>query len=429
MLAHARHIRTRLHDKGQVRVVFIGPCIAKKAEADRPEHEGLVDAAITFHELDEWLQQEGVDLAACEESEFDEQPFGDSRLFPLEGGSIRTSGWNTDILAGNTISASGFTELCSALDDMATSEIAHVLEPLFCPQGCINGPAMPGDKNLFLCRRDVLDYAEPGDTPPRSECDSSLAAEFHVEQAANYADITEEQIRRELQATGKGRSEDQLNCGACGYASCRDKAIAVLLGMAEQEMCIPRMKRLAEQRADRVIDTSPNGIVILDEHLRILNMNAAFRRFFMCTESVCGQPIGYLMDPEPFERLAFGKEPLVEMTVEHKKYGIVCHQILYPLVEENQYIGILVNITNNRANQQKLDHLRAQTLVQARELLGHQIEMAQRMAQFLGENTAKGEDLVEKLMVLANEESDTESNDNDHQSAGQWIRQIYKSGK
>jgi iron only hydrogenase large subunit-like protein/uncharacterized Fe-S cluster-containing protein len=426
MLAHARHIRERLHDKGQIRVVFIGPCVAKKAEADRPEHEGLVDVAITFQELDEWLQQEAIDLSACEESDFDEAPLGFSRLFPLEGGSIRTSGWSTDVLNANVISASGFSELCIAFDDMATSAIPHVVEPLFCPQGCINGPAMSGEHNLFHCRRDVLDYGKPGEEQFVPDVHTPhLATKFSATPNDQASAITEEQIRRELQATGKGRKEDQLNCGACGYVSCREKAIAVILGMAEPEMCIPRMKRLAEQRVDRIIETSPNGIVILDDHLRILHMNPAFQKFFMCTESVCGQSIGYLMDPEPFERLAFGKEPVVELTVEHKKYGIVCHEILYRLVEENQYVGILVNITNSQANQQKLDHLRVQTVVQARELLEHQIEMAQKMAQFLGENTAKGEDLVEKLVLLAKEEGEPEDNEGNHRPGNQWIRQMY----
>ena len=119
----------------------------------------------------------------------------------------------------------------------------------------------------------------------------------------------------------------------------------MIRGMAEPEMCIPHMKRLAEQRVDRIIETSPNGIVVLDEHLRILHMNPAFQKFFMCSEALCGQPIACLMDPEPFERLASGQEQHVEMTVEHKKYGLVCHQILYPLREESQYVGIMVNIT------------------------------------------------------------------------------------
>ena len=171
---------------------------------------------------------------------------------------------------------------------------------------------------------------------------------------------------------------------------------------------------------NRIIETSPNGIVVLDEHLKILHMNPAFQKFFTCSESLCGQPIACLMDPEPFVRLASGQEQQIEMTAEHQKYGLTCHQILYPLREEKQYVGILVNITNHQASQQKLDHLRSQTVIQARELLEHQIEMAQRLAQFLGESTAKGEDLVEKLVLLADEVGESKAD-----LKGQTVQEIY----
>jgi transcriptional regulator with PAS, ATPase and Fis domain len=179
--------------------------------------------------------------------------------------------------------------------------------------------------------------------------------------------------------------------------------VAVIRGLAEIEMCIPYMRRLAERRTDRIIETSPNGIVILDEHLDILSMNGAFRRMFVCSDAVAGKRISYLMDPEPFERLSTGRETMVEMTVRHERYNLVCHQILYPLPEERQYVGIFVNITHSRTSRKQLDELRAQTLLQARELLDHQVGLAQQIAQFLGESTARGEQLVENLMRLASE--------------------------
>jgi PAS domain S-box-containing protein len=422
MIAHAKHIRERL--TGEVRVVFIGPCVAKKAEADRPEYAGIVDCVLTFTELQEWFQRENIDLSACEESDFDEAPEGESRLFPLEGGSVRTSGWSTDLLAGEVVAASGFEEVCTAFDGLLTPGTPKIVEPLFCRQGCTNGPAIADERNILVRRSDVLGYASdhPGKTPENAFY-GNLATKFTIPADAEETPIREEEIRRVLEMTGKSRDEDQLNCGACGYASCRDKAIAVIRGMAEPEMCIPHMKRLAEQRVDRIIETSPNGIVIVDEHLKILHMNPAFRQFFMCSEAVCGQPISYLMDPEPFARLASGQEQLIESVVEHKRYNLVCHQILYPLREEGQYVGILMNITHSRANQQKLDQLRAQTVLQARELLDHQIQMAENLAKFLGESTAKGEDLVEKLMMLTKENpSETTTKKSDT-----WLRDTYTS--
>jgi PAS domain S-box-containing protein len=425
MLAHARHIRARM--PGEVRVVFIGPCVAKKAEAERPEHAGLVDCVLTFAELDEWFRGEAIDLSACEESDFDETPEGDARLFPLKGGSVRTSGWSTDLLAGDVVAASGFDNIGTVLDGLLTEGAPRLVEPLFCSQGCINGPAMIGHRNSFLGRSDVLSYASAQQgRAPEDRSYPELTARFHGCSADVEQPVTEEQIRHVLEMTGKARDTDQLNCGACGYATCRDKAVAVIRGMAEPEMCMPHMKRLAEQRVDRIIETSPNGIVILDEHLHILHMNPAFRRFFMCSDAVYGQPISYLFDPEPFERLASGQEQLVERTIEYRQYNLVCHEILYPLREERQYVGILVNVTHSRSSQEKLAHLREQTVLQARELLEHQIQMAQRLAQFLGESTAKGEDLVEKLLLLTEEDSSRIAK-RDQGNGGQWLRDTYTS--
>ncbi len=417
MLAHGRLIRQRLGE--ETKVVFVGPCVAKKIEAERPEHAGVIDCVLTFHELAEWLAQEGIDLSECEESEFDDAPEGDARLFPLEGGSVRTAGWSADILEADVVVASGFDEVCAALDAIATGEPV-VVEPLLCPQGCINGPAIPDQQNQYRRRTELLSYAaaHPGRVPQEG-VSGPLATRFRALPADEPA-IRDEQIRAVLEKTGKAREEDQLDCGACGYVSCREKAVAVLRGLAEPEMCMPYMKRLAEQRTDRIIETSPNGIVILDECLRILHMNPAFRRFFLCSDALCGQPISRLMDPGPFERLTVGQEKLVELTSEHANYNLVCHQILYPLDEEGQYVGIFVNVTNSRQSQQKLDRLRAETICQARDLLDQQLEMAQTIARCLGESTARGEDLLEKLVRMAEGEDG-------NGKADRWLKDTYTS--
>ena len=154
---------------GEVRVVFIGPCVAKKAEAERPEHAGLIDCVLTFVELHDWLDREGIDLSACEESDFDETPEGNARLFPIEGGSVRTSGWTTDLLAAEVIAASGFEEVCTALDGLWTPDAPRVIEPLFCAHGCTNGPAMLDERNVLapawrragLCRGPPRQHTQP----------------------------------------------------------------------------------------------------------------------------------------------------------------------------------------------------------------------------------------------------------------------------
>lgn len=423
MLAHARHIKEKLG--ADSKVVFIGPCVAKKTEAERREHAGLVDCVLTFVELLEWLQREGINPSQCEESRFDEEPEGDARYFPLVGGSLRTAAMDTDLLASRVLGASGVEEVRQALAGLDAGE-PRILEPLFCHQGCINGPVMPGKGNVYQRRQGVLHYAgaTPGRAPHSQPNPTALQTRFAPRAVTDAASVTEEQIREVLEQTGKASPENQLNCGTCGYPTCRDKAIAVVLGMAEPGMCLPYMRRLAERRTDRIIETSPNGIVILDDQLRIISMNPTFRRFFMCSEAVCGRPISYLMDPDPFEQLVSGNTDLVEKTVKHARLNLVCHQIHYVLREDRQYVGIFVNITKTQADKEKLDRLRMQTAAQARELLQHQVEMAQTIAQFLGESTAQSEAVLDQLISLAGGGNET---DEGGKYGMEWIKDIYTS--
>jgi PAS domain S-box-containing protein len=396
MTTHARLIKAAHPDWA---VVFIGPCIAKKLEATATPD---VDFALTFEELSDWLRDAAIDLRSLEEGDFDDRAPELSATFPLPGGLIETSGRDGRFVAPDSFSVAGFEEIDEALGELARSTDPLMLEALFCPHGCINGPGMARDLPLFARRRAVLEHARHRQaTAATPELDAAATLERFAANPAPLADVSEEAIRRVLDETGKARPEDQLNCGACGYPDCRAKAIAVLRGMAEREMCLPLMRRLAERRTDRIIETSPNGIVIVDERLNITHMNPAFRRFFLCSDALLGRKVSALMDPEPFERLVAGTTESFEGTVRHENYNLVCHQIIYALREEHQFVGIFVNITNTQANRQRLDELRRRTVSQAQELLEHQVNMAQQMALFLGQSTAQGEALVRDLLKLA----------------------------
>jgi PAS domain S-box-containing protein len=214
--------------------------------------------------------------------------------------------------------------------------------------------------------------------------------------------VSQDDIRRELEKTGKLDAENQLNCGACGYDTCLEKARAVLEGMAESEMCVPYMKALAEKRTDRIIETSPNGIVILNEEMEITSINPAFKNMFYCGDAIIGRPISYLVDSQPFEQLLSGREARVERVVEYPNYQTTCHLIAYRLREEGRIVGIFVNVSELKEKESQIERIRAEAKAQAQELLQHQMKMAQDMTRFLGESTVKGEALVEKMMQLVN---------------------------
>jgi PAS domain S-box-containing protein len=410
MLAHARHIK---HAGRARHVVFIGPCVAKKAEAERPGNAGIVDCVITFSELNEWLERGNISLAQLEESSFDETPAPAARYFPLGGGQLHAADVAPDVLSVSVLSVSGFSDVSEALA-LPGADAPRLIEPLFCGQGCVNGPGMAGPDNVFERRMRVLRYAHQCAEKPPAAANAAtneipypaVCTTFVAKPVPDDSRVTDAAIRGIYAKTGKLDPKNQLNCGACGYSTCRDKAVAVVRGMAEAEMCIPYMRYLAERRTDRIIETSPNGIVTLDENLRILSMNPAFRRLFMCSEAVLGRHISYLMDPDPFERLAAGVVARVECVSEHRNYRYVFHQIMYRLPEENQFVGIFVDVTETRANRDELGRLRAETLAQARELMEHQLKVAQQVTRFLGENTARGEELVEKLVRLVGDPND-----------------------
>ncbi len=404
MIAHARRLRKKL--TGDWKIVFIGPCVAKKAEAERSEHKGLIDGVLTFTELLEWIEEEKIDLKQFEASEFDEKVNGDARLYALTGGMSKTASLETDNLNTSVYAMSGFNEITDSMRSFTNTSSRVLIEPLICASGCVNGPGLPKSETVFTRKENVINYAKSksGIDAETNEIEVSYSTSFNNNAVYIVNDFNEEGIRYVLDQTGKQNVENQLNCGACGYSTCLDNAKAILNGMVEIESCIPYMRRLAEQRTDKIIETSPNGIVILNRELEILHMNPAFKKFFMCTNSVAGKRISYLMDPEPFIKLKDGDTESVEVTINHSNYNVICHQILYKLPEDNQYIGIFVDITKNITDVEKLDSLKVKTIQQAQELLDHQIEMAQALAKLLGESTAKGEELVENLLKLTQDE-------------------------
>jgi PAS domain-containing protein len=201
-----------------------------------------------------------------------------------------------------------------------------------------------------------------------------------------------------LESTGKTDPEFQLNCGACGYDTCVKCAAAIIRGMAEPEMCIPYMRRLAQQRTDKVIETDPNGVVVLDGNLNMIHMNPAFQKMFSCGNNILGRRISYLVNAGGFELLQSGARD--EYQSVQKKFGIRYHEILYALREDNQYVGIYADISKLQFDVGQLDAIKIQTLRHAQEFLDHQIKFSQEMAHYLGQSAAQSEEIARRLIGL-----------------------------
>ncbi len=397
MIAHGRLLKAKYPGCA---VVFIGPCAAKKQEALRPENADAVDYVLTFNELKEWLFEEGIELKNCLESGF-ENPgeIGDCRLFPIQGGMLKAGGIPSDGTDSQVLHVSGADDVMGLLDSGKICAGYKYIEPLFCKGGCINGPAFAGERDFFERRENIIDYAKAASTMQegRTEIQVNHAGAFS-NKALTGETVTESQINKILESTGKTDPILQLNCGACGYKSCIDNAVAVARGMAEPEMCIPYMRRLAQQRTDRIIETTPNGVVILDSELCMIKMNPAFQRMFMCNNGILGHRISYLVNADGFEKLVTGSMEQYESI--QNKYGIRYHEILYALREEKQYVGIYSDISKLKYDERQLDVIKIQTLLHAQEFLDHQVRFAQEMANYLGKSTARSEEIARRLISL-----------------------------
>lgn len=254
MLATAKAVKDRYG--GEVRCVFIGPCVAKKAEMQDEQAAGLIDEVLTLAELQSLFEGSSIDLCALPESDFDPPYAGQSRIYPIPGGLMESAGIGRGTLDPRLVVVSGQRETLETLDRLPkrTSSNTLLVEAMMC-KGCYAGPGVECEEPGVLRRRRVASFAskslrrqEAGSLPSHAEpaAQLDLRREFTPDDRRTPRP-TEQELRKILAHTNKFFPEDELNCGACGYPTCRAKAAAVYAGMAEENMCLPFMIEQSER--------------------------------------------------------------------------------------------------------------------------------------------------------------------------------------
>lgn len=406
MVAHARYLK---HKYGEdIKVVFIGPCPAKKSEA-KDEAQAEIDAVLTFEELQEMLAEADLKKSGLQPVAFDDVRPSNAQLFPLEGGLAATAAIASGLLRDDFVGLSGGEHVREMVMHLQEPTPVRLFEALFCPGGCINGACMGSAKDVYSRRNKILQHHKRKTYEAEEVFDPATAADVDLSRHIEPVEIpvprfTDEQIREVMAATGKHTLEDELNCGACGYPTCKRNAIAVLAGMAEQSMCLPWMRRLAERKADQIIDNSPNGIVMVDSAFNIVSFNKAFASLFQATDKLIGRPISVLMDPEDFEKVAAEVEHRISGKVTaFPQYNLIVSESIYRLEGENVMIGIFANITKTKEDEDRIARMRLETLASAESVISKQMRMAQEIASILGETTSETRVLLRKLTELARE--------------------------
>lgn len=239
MVAMTRVMRNKYGE--DLSVVFIGPCVAKKSE------NAEVDVAITFLELREMFETAGITPAAAVPSEFDPPLGGRGAIFPVTRGLLQTAGVNDDAITGNIIAAEGRIDFQEAIKEFEEGMIGGQHLELLCCEGCIMGPGMSKGGKQYNRRALVSTYAqEKMNTLDMDDWRTNLEIYDKLDLSARFRpedmrrDIPEDdEVKSVLASMGKLTAKDHLDCGACGYETCVDHAVAIVKGLAEEEMCLP----------------------------------------------------------------------------------------------------------------------------------------------------------------------------------------------
>lgn len=390
-------------------VVFIGPCIAKKMEACDESVPQAIDIVATFRGLETLLTEFDIPWQNLDERASTEAT-GKARLFPVEGGLIGTAGMNTDILDRSMVVASGLDACRNMLDDIRSGNLnASIAELLACKGGCVGGPVMeniPG--GIYFARQKIIDFQ--GRHQPELAISPDEWPDLHREyrdRRSPVPDFSEEEIQSVLHQINKYTPDDEWNCGACGYSSCREKASATLRGMAEATMCIPYMRQRSESLRQMVMDVTPSAILIIDDKLVVQDMSPSAERLFKCSiADVKGKHLSSLISVlNDFIHVRDTGQPVIGR-VRRLNDNLVAEQSIVRVEGHHLTMGILRDVTERERERESFRVLREQTLNSAREVLSRQMRVAHEIAHLLGETTAESKNIVSHLAQLLKEDDD-----------------------
>lgn len=387
MLAHSMDVKRRIPG---ARTVFIGPCVAKKDEAEG----SAVDAVLTFEELSQMLAEAGI-VPASEPDAPDESR---ARLFPTVGGIIRTM----DVPdTGYTLLTVDGTDNCrAALEDIAAGGVHRCfIEMSACAGSCIGGPVMEKYKNS-----PVRHYQAVTASAGRRDFAVQPLPEGALDKRHTYIGISkalpsEAEIREILLQLGKRTAADELNCGSCGYNTCREKAIAVYRGKADTSMCLPFLMDRAERFSNDILSHTPNGILVVNESLEVQQLNRAAMEMLRVQQEaeVLGEPLVRILDPLPFLGALEDARPVREQRAFYPQLQKYLELTIVHDRATRILIGIFRDVTNEETERRKKEEIARHTVEIADRVVEKQMRIVQEIASLLGETTAETKIALTKL--------------------------------
>jgi iron only hydrogenase large subunit-like protein len=397
LLAHCTMLKE--HYGQDIRIIFIGPCGAKKTEADR--HPELLDAVITFADLRQWLDDKYIDPAALmpgERDRFVPEGSHEGALYPVEGGMIETVRMQGASDCTRYLTVTGITGMRHVLSGFHPDKISRpvFIELLACRGGCINGPCASQRDGSLEQWQEIISRADVPDEPiPRTPRQDIL--EWTREQPLAIVQYSDQQIRQALRQIGKDSIEDELNCGGCGYETCREFAEAMLSGHAESSMCLSYLRRQAQSKANALLHCIPSAIVLVDQDLNVVDCNRQFVELFsqdlVEAYDVCPGLKGAVLEHILSFTYLFRQVLEGDGTLQHDALHVddrIFQITIFP-IESGQIVGgVISDITAHEMPREMIAR-------RAREVIRNNLKTVQEIACRLGENMAETEILLRSL--------------------------------
>ncbi|MFV0341738.1 MAG: [Fe-Fe] hydrogenase large subunit C-terminal domain-containing protein [Anaerocolumna sp.] len=403
MIAHGKIIRKEFGR--EVKVVFLGPCIAKKREAESdPRSEGYFDAVINFPEVEKWLKEENINILELSDTPPANPDPKVNRLYPISSGvlsSVVASGDGKDKY--QKFYVHGIKNCMELFESMERGEVSGCfIEADLCNGGCIKGSAIERDAiSRFKVK---LDMEESIPKVPQKDMDfykGSKDLSFYkvfLDRSPKDPMPTDEQINHILRKIGKTNKTYELNCGACGYSSCREKAIAVYQGKAELTMCIPYMHEKAQSMSNIILDTTPNSILLVDADMKVVEANKAAKKYFQIPRDHNKELYLYeLMDHSDFLEVLSTHNSILSKKVTDETTGLTTSQNIVYVKDQNAVLGIFQDITKEEEKNKQAYKVKMDTIEMAQKVIDKQMLVAQQIAGLLGETTAETKVTLTKL--------------------------------
>lgn len=396
MQAHCMDIKKRVPE---AKTVFIGPCVAKKDEAQY--YEGIVDAVLTFDELTKWLKDEGIELTP--ETDSDEN--SRARFFPTTGGILKTM--KQDNPDYTYMAIDGVENCIQALKDIENGKVHKCfIEMSACSGSCVGGPVMEKfHRSPVKDYMAVSDFAGKNDFKVEQPDSLELKKTFAVIEK-KLQDPTDDEINEVLRRMGKFKPSDELNCGSCGYNTCREKAVAIIQGKAEISMCLPYLKDKAESFSDTIVKNTPNGLMVLNEALEVQQINGAALKIINLrrAEDIMGDLVVRVLDPKPFMEVLSSGKPIRNQKTYLAEYGRYVEQTILYDKEYRLIICIMRDITDEEDIREKKEEISRRTVEIADKVVDKQMRIVQDIASLLGETAAETKIALTKLKETIEDE-------------------------